>query len=120
MGKYTGISAERAVPENIDNPAITPITKRPPITTQVIIGTPGTIKKWISLKKLSLVYMKILVFDEADHMLAEVNYDFLTIVFISFCWVILLKKSAFSPSQMRGVGWTWWLINSLMVKNYRV
>lgn len=71
MGKYTGISAERAVPENIDNPAITPITKRPPITTQVIIGTPGTIKKWISLKKLSLVYMKILVFDEADHMLAE-------------------------------------------------
>lgn len=71
MGKYSGISAERAVPENVDNPAITPIAKRPPITTQVIIGTPGTVKKWITYKKLSLVNMKILVFDEADHMLAE-------------------------------------------------
>ncbi|XP_021770513.1 DEAD-box ATP-dependent RNA helicase 38-like [Chenopodium quinoa] len=70
MGKYTGITAERAIPENLDNPTHTPINKRPPITTQVIIGTPGTIKKWISLRKLSLSYMKILVFDEADHMLA--------------------------------------------------
>ncbi|GAB2277922.1 DEAD-box ATP-dependent RNA helicase 38 [Dionaea muscipula] len=71
MGKYSGITAERALPESPDNLAYTPITKRPPITTQIIIGTPGTIKKWISYKKLSMVYMKILVFDEADHMLAE-------------------------------------------------
>ncbi|CAO2839444.1 unnamed protein product [Amaranthus hypochondriacus] len=71
MGTYTGISAERAVPENLDNPSHTPINKRAPVTAQVIIGTPGTIKKWISFKKLSLVNMKILVFDEADHMLAE-------------------------------------------------
>jgi len=95
MGKYMGISAERAVPENIDNPAITPITKRSPVTTQVIIGTPGTIKKWISLKKLSLVYMKILVFDEADHMLAEVKYDCLTIVFVSAGWIV--RKFASPP-----------------------
>ncbi|KNA24983.1 hypothetical protein SOVF_010730 [Spinacia oleracea] len=71
MGKYTGISAERAVPENLDNPAHTPISKRPPVTSQVIIGTPGTIKKWMSFRKLSMSSMKILVFDEADHMLAE-------------------------------------------------
>lgn len=72
MGKFTGITAERAVAENLDNPAHISIYKRPPITSQVIIGTPGTIKKWVSTKKLSLVHMKILVFDEADHMLAEV------------------------------------------------
>ncbi|XP_010683967.2 DEAD-box ATP-dependent RNA helicase 38 [Beta vulgaris subsp. vulgaris] len=71
MGKFTGITAERAVAENLDNPAHISIYKRPPITSQVIIGTPGTIKKWVSTKKLSLVHMKILVFDEADHMLAE-------------------------------------------------
>ncbi|GAB4833524.1 DEAD-box ATP-dependent RNA helicase 38 [Ancistrocladus abbreviatus] len=71
MGKYTGITAERAVPESLEKSAGTPITKRAPVTAQVIIGTPGTIKKWISYKKLSIIFMKILVFDEADHMLAE-------------------------------------------------
>ncbi|GAB4827073.1 DEAD-box ATP-dependent RNA helicase 38 [Ancistrocladus abbreviatus] len=71
MGKHTGITAERAVPESLEKVASTHITKRPPVTAQVIIGTPGTIKKWISYKKLSLIFMKILVFDEADHMLAE-------------------------------------------------
>ncbi|KAI3947253.1 hypothetical protein MKX01_019906, partial [Papaver californicum] len=48
-----------------------PISKRMPLTQQVVIGTPGTIKKWISYKKLSLREIKILVFDEAHHMLAE-------------------------------------------------
>ncbi|KAI3926907.1 hypothetical protein MKX01_032822, partial [Papaver californicum] len=42
-----------------------------PLTQQVVIGTPGTIKKWISYKKLSSREIKILVFDEAHHMLAE-------------------------------------------------
>ncbi|GMH19102.1 hypothetical protein Nepgr_020943 [Nepenthes gracilis] len=71
MAKYTGITAESAVQESLNDPAHIPISKRPPITTQIVIGTPGTVKKWISYKKLSLVYMKILVFDEADHMLAQ-------------------------------------------------
>ncbi|XP_074268820.1 DEAD-box ATP-dependent RNA helicase 38 [Silene latifolia] len=71
MGRYTGITAERALPDDRDNLAHTPISKRPPLTTQVIIGTTGTIKKWVSNKKLSLRSMKILVFDEADHMLAQ-------------------------------------------------
>ncbi|KAK6925553.1 DEAD/DEAH box helicase domain [Dillenia turbinata] len=67
MGKYTGITSEAAVPTGTD----LPIYKRMPITSQVVIGTPGTIKKWISAKKLALRDLKILVFDEADHMLAE-------------------------------------------------
>lgn len=72
MGKHTGISSMCAVPE--DSSRYIPIMKRPPVTDQVVIGTPGTIKKWMSAKKLSTRDVKILVFDEADHMLAEVPF----------------------------------------------
>lgn len=70
MGKYTGISSECAVP--MDSRDVIPINKRPPVMAHVVIGTPGTIKKWISFKKLGVARLKILVFDEADQMLAEV------------------------------------------------
>ncbi|XP_058110310.1 DEAD-box ATP-dependent RNA helicase 38 isoform X2 [Magnolia sinica] len=70
MGKHTGITSICAIP--LDSSSYIPIAKRPPVTEQVIIGTPGTIKKWMAAKKLSTRDMKILVFDEADHMLAEV------------------------------------------------
>ena len=43
-----------------------------PITDQIVIGTSGTLIKWITHKKLATRDIKILVFDEADHMLAEV------------------------------------------------
>lgn len=69
MGKYTGITSMCAVP--LDSASYVPVAKLPPVTDQVVIGTPGTIKKWMSAKKLSMRDMKILVFDEADHMLAE-------------------------------------------------
>ncbi|CAL9120959.1 unnamed protein product [Musa acuminata var. zebrina] len=69
MGKYTGITSMCAIPSDSAN--YIPINKRPPVTEQVVIGTPGTIKKWTSAKKLSTRDVKILVFDEADHMLAE-------------------------------------------------
>ncbi|XWS59580.1 hypothetical protein CRYUN_Cryun08bG0134300 [Craigia yunnanensis] len=69
MGKHTGITSECAIP--MDSTNYIPINKRPPVTAQVVIGTPGTIKKWMSAKKLGASYVKILVFDEADHMLAE-------------------------------------------------
>ena len=72
MGKYTGITSEIAVPVGIDSRDNLPINKRAPVSAQVIIGTPGTIKKWMSLRKLGVSKVKILVFDEADHMLAEV------------------------------------------------
>ncbi|OIW01580.1 hypothetical protein TanjilG_21160 [Lupinus angustifolius] len=69
MGKYTGISSECAIPT--DSRVDLPIAKRAPIMAQVIIGTPGTIKKWMTFKKLGVTRLKILVFDEADQMLAE-------------------------------------------------
>lgn len=72
MGMFTGITSELAIPSDPSN--YVPIQKRPPITEQVIIGTPGTISKWITARKLGMSQMKILVFDEADHMLAEVIY----------------------------------------------
>ncbi|KAI3720711.1 hypothetical protein L2E82_31703 [Cichorium intybus] len=51
------------------------------LTAQLIIGTPGTINKWIAAKKLATSHLKILVFDEVDHMLAEeiVSYETTTI-----------------------------------------
>ncbi|KAL0541552.1 hypothetical protein IC582_021604 [Cucumis melo] len=73
MGKYTGITSECAVPADSAN--YIPMSKRPPITAQVVIGTPGTIKKWMSSRKLGVSCVKILVFDEADHMLGEDGFQ---------------------------------------------
>lgn len=69
MGKYTGITSECAVP--MDSRDYMPISKRALVSAQIVIGTPGTIKKWMSAKKLGTSNVRILVFDEADHMLAE-------------------------------------------------
>ncbi|KAB1199552.1 DEAD-box ATP-dependent RNA helicase 38 [Morella rubra] len=69
MGKYTGINSECAVP--MDSKNYVPVAKQPPVSAQVVIGTPGTIRKWMSNRKLDVSCVKILVFDEADHMLAE-------------------------------------------------
>ncbi|KAI3720512.1 hypothetical protein L2E82_31499 [Cichorium intybus] len=73
MGKYTGITSELALPTDNKKDYI-PVSKRVPMTAQVIIGTPGTINKWIKAKKLGISQMKILVFDEADHMLPESGF----------------------------------------------
>ncbi|KAG2325808.1 hypothetical protein Bca52824_008536 [Brassica carinata] len=62
MGKFTGITAEVAVPES--NQGVT-TARRAPVSAQVVIGTPGTLKKWMTFKKLGLNHLKILVFDEA-------------------------------------------------------
>ncbi|XP_002519437.2 DEAD-box ATP-dependent RNA helicase 38 [Ricinus communis] len=73
MGKYTGISSHCAVPMdkgNNDRPK--PLSY---ISAQVVIGTPGTIKKLLSLRKLSISDMKVLVFDEADQMLAKEGFQ---------------------------------------------
>jgi len=72
MGKYTGICSECAVP--MDRRDSIPLAKRAPIMAQVVIGTPGTIKNLITYKKLGVTKLKILVFDEADQMLAEVIF----------------------------------------------
>nr|AAL09787.1 AT3g53110/T4D2_40 [Arabidopsis thaliana] len=68
MGKFTGITAELAVPDSTRGaPAA---TRGAPVSAHVVIGTPGTLKKWMAFKRLGLNHLKILVFDEADHMLA--------------------------------------------------
>ncbi|KAK9106725.1 hypothetical protein Syun_022736 [Stephania yunnanensis] len=69
MGQFTGITSVLAVPEK---PGVgVPTHKMPPVTAQIVIGTPGTIGKWLGHGKLGMRALKILVFDEADHMLAE-------------------------------------------------
>ncbi|KAH0723062.1 hypothetical protein KY289_006106 [Solanum tuberosum] len=73
MGKFTGITSELGIPADSAN--YIPISKRPPVTAQVVIGTPGTINKWVTARKLGMSCMKILVFDEADHMLAESGFQ---------------------------------------------
>ncbi|KAK1319898.1 DEAD-box ATP-dependent RNA helicase 38 [Acorus calamus] len=69
MGKHMGITSLCAIPT--DSASYVPMAKRLPVTEQVIIGTPGTIKKYMSARKLSVRDVNILVFDEADHMLAQ-------------------------------------------------
>jgi ATP-dependent RNA helicase DDX19/DBP5 len=41
----------------------------PPITEHVVIGTPGTLDKWIARRRIALDAVRVLVFDEADQML---------------------------------------------------
>ncbi|KAJ4851118.1 DEAD-box ATP-dependent RNA helicase 38 [Turnera subulata] len=68
MGKYTGISSQLLVPSEYER-------NSPPVFAQVVIGTPGTIKKWISIRKLSVTDIRVLVFDEADHMLDKDGFQ---------------------------------------------
>lgn len=77
MGKFTGITSKLGIPADQSN--YIPLKNMPPIKAQAIIGTPGTISKWITARKLSMREVKILVFDEADHMLAEV------VLFVGCC-----------------------------------
>ena len=70
MGKFTGISCACAIPPAQKD--YVPISRMPKVTDQVVIGTSGTLMKWITHNKLDTSSIKILVFDEADHMLAEV------------------------------------------------
>lgn len=73
MGKHTGITSVCAVPTDAGNYVST--SRRGPVNDQVVIGTPGTLKKWMSTKVLSTRHIKILVFDEADHMLAQDGFQ---------------------------------------------
>eukprot|EP01018_Ginkgo_biloba_P020769 Gb_07275 [translate_table: standard] len=70
MGKHTGAVSICAVPTEVGS--YVTMSRRGLVNAQVVIGTPGTVKKWISSKILSTRHIRILVFDEADHMLAQV------------------------------------------------
>eukprot|EP01018_Ginkgo_biloba_P040532 Gb_30740 [translate_table: standard] len=69
MGTHTGINSVCAVPTDTGNYVST--SRRGPVNEQIVIGTPGTLKKWMSTRVLSTRFINILVFDEADHMLAQ-------------------------------------------------
>ena len=72
MGKFTGITCACAIPPAPKD--YVPMSRMAPVTDQIVIGTSGTLMKGINSKKLSTRGVKILVFDEADHMLAEVHF----------------------------------------------
>jgi ATP-dependent RNA helicase DDX19/DBP5 len=40
-------------------------------TSHVVVGTPGTVKKWLSFRYLDLATVKVFVLDEADAMVAK-------------------------------------------------
>lgn len=65
MGKYTGISLASTAE------LTTPGNRRRNVGEQVVVGTHGKLKDWISRRVLNIKSMKILVFDEADEMLKQ-------------------------------------------------
>ena len=69
MAKFSGITIACTAASEASS-----AVRRDVVVDQVVVGTPGTLKKWITvLKILRTKSVKILVFDEADHMLDEVR-----------------------------------------------
>ncbi|KAJ1988090.1 RNA helicase required for poly(A+) mRNA export [Dimargaris cristalligena] len=64
MGKFTDITASYAIHE--EGPA-----KGQKVTSQVVIGTPGTVKDLVQRGQLNMRKIKIFVLDEADSMLDQ-------------------------------------------------
>lgn len=54
----TGVPGKEIAPDSVSN-------------SQLIVGTPGTIKRWIKEGYLPTKHIRIFVLDEADHMVAE-------------------------------------------------
>ncbi|KAG6554985.1 hypothetical protein Mapa_003570 [Marchantia paleacea] len=74
MGKYTGITSASTAAAS-DSTSVS-ASRRSQITDQIIIGTPGTLKRWMTRDKiLNTRSIKILVFDEADHMLDQDGFQ---------------------------------------------
>ena len=72
MAKFTGITiACTATAESASHQFSS--MRREKIVDQVIIGTPGTLKRWVTSKVLDTKNIRILVFDEADQMLDQVT-----------------------------------------------
>lgn len=65
LGKFTGISITSTAAAEYAT------TRRARIDAQVVVGTHGKLRDWMSKRVLSPAAMKILVFDEADEMLAQ-------------------------------------------------
>lgn len=80
MGKYTGITT--ACTATAETSSHLYPSRREKIVDQIVIGTPGTLKRWMTKDKaLDTRNIKILVFDEADQMLDQVS----TLLLLSTC-----------------------------------
>ncbi|CAM6098461.1 unnamed protein product [Calypogeia fissa] len=73
MGKYTGITS--ASTAAADTTGVFS-SRREQIVEQVVIGTPGTLKRWMTRDKiLATKNINVLVFDEADHMFDQDGFQ---------------------------------------------
>ncbi|XP_024381220.1 DEAD-box ATP-dependent RNA helicase 38 [Physcomitrium patens] len=74
MGRYTGITT--ASTATVETPSHLYSSRREKIVDQLVIGTPGTLKRWITKDKaLDTRNIKILVFDEADQMFDQDGFQ---------------------------------------------
>lgn len=63
LGKYSGITMTSTAAADYAT------TRRARINEQIVVGTHGKLRDWMSKRVLSVAAMKVLVFDEADEML---------------------------------------------------
>ncbi|CAK9275657.1 unnamed protein product [Sphagnum jensenii] len=76
MAKYTGVTTASTANADSSNSLTHSVSRRDRIVDQVIIGTPGTLKRWMTKDKiLDTRSIKILVFDEADQMLDQSGFQ---------------------------------------------
>ncbi|XP_024368862.1 DEAD-box ATP-dependent RNA helicase 38 [Physcomitrium patens] len=74
MGKFTGITT--ACTATAETNSHLHSTRREKIVDQIVIGTPGTLKRWMTKDKaLDTRHVKVLVFDEADQMLDQDGFQ---------------------------------------------
>ncbi|CAL8468415.1 g7955 [Coccomyxa elongata] len=88
MAKHTNIKATSSL-------AGTQFSRNHKITEQVVIGTHGTLKNWLSKRILSFRFVRILVFDEADEMLKLDGFASDSVRMIG-----TLRKDAHQPVQI--------------------
>ena len=65
MGKYTPVKTDYAIK--------TEVRVTEPITSHIVVGTPGTVADYLRRKIIDPTFVKVLVLDEADNMLDQEN-----------------------------------------------
>ncbi|XP_076910175.1 DEAD-box ATP-dependent RNA helicase 38-like [Bidens hawaiensis] len=103
MGQFTGITSDLVLPADISSKANynhIPVSKRAPVTAQVVISSPGTTYQLIALNKLRTSNLKIIVLEEADPMMRAYKDDAVRIMKEIVRWSpkcqVLLFSTTFS------------------------
>eukprot|EP00475_Leptophrys_vorax_P034325 TRINITY_DN5520_c0_g1_i1.p1 TRINITY_DN5520_c0_g1~~TRINITY_DN5520_c0_g1_i1.p1 ORF type:complete len:575 (-),score=34.59 TRINITY_DN5520_c0_g1_i1:469-2007(-) len=106
MAKFTGITCACTASETTGT--VVSASEATRLADQVVIGTPGTLKRWMTKDRiLPVKAIKILVFDEADHMLDQDGFQDDSIRMIQFITKsnpkcqILLFSATFSEKVKR-------------------